>query len=86
MLTFPGNIKESVVTVYYNTKWFTRGPVSDKEWLYATTGEQGDDRLLTHYRKNSENWLCMYTPLQNHKKYEVAYSTVALLLTHFCFV
>lgn len=54
VFTFPGNIKESVVTVYDNTKWFTRRPVSDKEWVYAATGEQGDNGLLTHYRNNSE--------------------------------
>lgn len=59
MLTFPGNIKESAVTVYYNTEWFTRGPVSDEEWVYATTGEQGEDFWYTtvkhDYSKHTYN-------------------------------
>lgn len=47
MLTFPDNIKESAVTVYNNTEWFTRGPVSNEEWVYATTGKQGEDFWYT---------------------------------------
>lgn len=59
MLTFPGNIKESAVTVYNNTEWFTRGPVTDEEWVYATTGEQGEDFWYTtvkhDYSKHTYN-------------------------------
>lgn len=59
MLTFPGNIKESAVTVYNNTEWFTRGPVSDEEWVYATTRKQGEDFWYTtvkhDYSKHSYN-------------------------------